>query len=249
LKTEKGKTEGKLMLTKLLLPRHQVTLSQRPIRPGKSQAPKPPVSKPRKVSDPVPVDDHKPWYDASKDNQIIEDKSLKPIDSQIQSQDELPKEGKMVDKRPLRRSAISEHVNVLGVLDQVLNAKVELAIGEVIGVSHELSDKLANTIKFKSSRQSEPVGLATLTKQVKTRGLLIKVTMECDGNPIQAIIDTGSQLNIVNETVCKAKIRRPIDYSASLSMNDANGGEGKLQGIVENVPLEYGSVCTRANLY
>jgi hypothetical protein len=221
----------------------------RPIRPGKSQAPKPPVSKPRKVSDPVPVDDHKPRYDASKDNQIIEDKSLKPIDSQIWSQDELPKEGKMVDKRPLRRSAISEHVNVLGVLDQVLNAKVELAIGEVIGVSRELSDKLANAIKFKSSRQSEPVGLATLTKRVKTRGLLIKVTMECDGNPIQAIIDTGSQLNIVNETVCKANIRHPIDYSASLSMNDANGGEGKLQGIVENVPLEYGSVCTRANLY
>ncbi|KIM70990.1 hypothetical protein PILCRDRAFT_17523, partial [Piloderma croceum F 1598] len=34
-----------------------------------------------------------------------------------------------------------------------------------------------------------------------------------------------------------------------MSMNDANGGEGKLNGFVENVPLEFGSVLTRANLY
>jgi hypothetical protein len=72
--------------------------------------------------------------------------------------------------------------------------------------------------------------------------------MECDGNPIQAIIDTGSQLNIVSERICKSLIRRPIDYTTSISMNDANGGEGKLTGVVENVPLDFGSVKTRANL-
>src|ERR1700683_1731765 len=73
--------------------------------------------------------------------------------------------------------------------------------------------------------------------------------MECNGNLIEAIIDTGSQLNIVSEKVCKSKIRRPIDCTASLSMNDANGGEGKLNGFVENVPLEFSSVQTCTNLY
>jgi hypothetical protein len=73
--------------------------------------------------------------------------------------------------------------------------------------------------------------------------------MECDGYPIQAIIDTGSQLNIVNEKVCKAKIRQPIDCSATLSINDVNGGKGKLTGFVENIPLDFGSVKMRANLY
>ncbi|KAG1791563.1 uncharacterized protein HD556DRAFT_1445194 [Suillus plorans] len=32
-------------------------------------------------------------------------------------------------------------------------------------------------------------------------------------------------------------------------MNDANGGEGKLRGLVENVPLSCGAVHTKANLY
>src|SRR6202044_3297407 len=98
---------------------------------------------------------------------------------------------------------------------------------------------------------SDSVGLTTIgnTFRTKTRGLLIKVTMECDGNSIQGIIDTGSQLNIVNEKICESRIKRPIDYSATVSMNDANGGEGKLGGIVENVPLDYGSVRTHADLF
>lgn len=41
---------------------------------------------------------------------------------------------------------------------------------------------------------------------------------------------------------------RPIDNDVSISMKDANG-EGKLKGIIENVPLDFGSVQTRANFY
>jgi hypothetical protein len=229
----------------------------RPIRPGKGQAPKPrppPVikeilSKPKNPPETIPVEVHKPRFDASNDTQIIEDKHLQSITNQIRPQNELPKIVLPPDKRPQRKSAVSEHVNSLKVLDQVLNAKVELAVGEIIGVSRELSGQLAEVIKYKPAKQVQAVGLSTTGKRAKTRGLLIKVTMECDGNPIEAIIDTGSQLNIVSEKICKSKIRRPIDYSASINMNDANGGEKKLNGIVENVPFEFGSVRTRANLY
>jgi hypothetical protein len=79
--------------------------------------------------------------------------------------------------------------------------------------------------------------------------MLIKITLECDGKPIEAVIDTGSQLNIASEKVYKSIIRRPLDKSASISMSDANGGKGVLGGIVENVPLDYGAVRTRANVY
>jgi hypothetical protein len=139
----------------------------RPVRPGKKQAPKPtppkePVKKPKKSPEPIPVEVHKPRYDASKDNQIIEDKQIKSNSSRKQPQDELLDEAKAVDKRLPRKSAVSEHVNVLGVLDQVLNAKVKLAVGEIIGVSRELSSQLASAIKFKTSKTSEPVGFTTL---------------------------------------------------------------------------------------
>src|ERR1700733_2834092 len=228
----------------------------RPIRPGKNQAPKAsnskePVQKQKKTPEPVPMEIHKPRYDASKDAQIIEDPRVKKKDFHKRPENDLPEEGKTVEKRFPRRSAVSEQVNVMGVLDHVLNAKVELAVGEIIGVSRELSGQLANVIKFRPGKHGDAVGLTTFGNsfRTKTRGLLIKITLECDGNPIEAIIDTGSQLNIVNEKICKSKIRRPIDCTASLSMNDANGGEGKLNGMVENVPLEYGGVTTRANLF
>jgi hypothetical protein len=37
------------------------------------------------------------------------------------------------------------------------------------------------------------------------------MTMYCDGELISAIIDTGSQLNIVSRQVWKAQIIHPID--------------------------------------
>jgi hypothetical protein len=202
--------------------------------------------------DPIPVDVHEPRYNGNKDNQIIEDAvQSRPLGSKsVLNRKDHPNvatEDRAVEKKAPRKSAISAHVNPFKILDHVLNTKVELAVGEVIGVSRELSTLLAESIKMKV-QNSVPVGLATSFRS-KTRGLLIKLSMECDGAPIEAIIDTGSQLNIVSEAVCNAKIRRPIDRKTSVSMNDANGGEGNLNGIVENVPLNCGGVMTQANLY
>jgi len=40
-----------------------------------------------------------------------------------------------------------------------------------------------------------------------------------------------------------------MDIAKTLSMNDANGGEGTLRGLVQHVPLTCGSFSTKANLY
>ena len=228
----------------------------RPIRTGKALPSrttkvKEVVARTNKGAAPAAVEDE-PRYDAMKDREIIEDaRTVKQARVQNKTNEEAPDEIKNPDRRLPRRSAISEHVNVLGVLDQVLNAKVELAVGEIIGVSRELSGQLANAMRMKSAKPSETVGMAALasTFRAKTHGLLIKIMVECDGRPINAIIDTGSQLNIVSEKICKSLIRRPVDGQASTSMNDANGGKRKLSGKVDDVPLNFGTVQTRASLY
>ncbi|KZP25472.1 hypothetical protein FIBSPDRAFT_733821, partial [Athelia psychrophila] len=78
---------------------------------------------------------------------------------------------------------------------------------------------------------------------------VIKLDLECDGRPIIAIIDTGSELNIVSKRICDTKIRRPVDLQQTMAIADANGGKGKLLGMVADVPLTCGSVTTLANLY
>src|SRR6202044_1305010 len=83
----------------------------------------------------------------------------------------------------------------------------------------------------------------------RDRGLLIRLKMEIDHIPVIAIIDTGSQLNIVNTALWKKTVQRPMDKTQSISMNDANGGKGVLLGLVQNVPLHCGGVPTHVNLY
>jgi hypothetical protein len=158
---------------------------------------------------------------------------------------------KTPEKQATCKSAVSEYVNSFDVLNHLLGAKIELALGEVIGVSKELSNMLADSIRFRNSKGHMPVGLTMqgLDFHIKTQAMLIKISLECDGKPIEAVIDTGLQLNIVSKKVYKSIIRRPIDKSAAISMSDANGGKGFLSGVVENIPLDFGTVRTRANIY
>ena len=229
----------------------------RPIRVGKEKVipvqekSKEPFGKSRNPLEQMPVDSNVPRYDPSQDSQIIEDKNGKRSSIQKKPQEEHPNQAKLPDKRMARQSAISEHVNVLNVLDRVLNTRVEVAVGEIIGVSRELSNQLVNAMKFKSPKAAEAAGFTAFSEGFPpaSQGLLIKIRVECDGIPIEAIIDTGSQLNIVKESICKNRIKRPIDCNATMAMNDANGGKGRLNGIVKKVPLDFGSVRTVGNLF
>ncbi|KAG2058719.1 hypothetical protein BDR06DRAFT_833821, partial [Suillus hirtellus] len=84
-----------------------------------------------------------------------------------------------------------------------------LEVGELLGTSRELSRILANAIKPKSLPNDSKIEAHLVW--TKTHGLLIKIAMHCDSQVINAIIDTGLQLNIVNKHVWKTIINRPID--------------------------------------
>ena len=210
-----------------------------------------PLAKSGKGNEDMKKTQNEPAYDEENDDIIMEDVSFpKPV---IAKEDKKKEEtGENANSNPNQKvtrhriSDLAVRAKPEKVLESVLRTPVSLEVGEILGTSRELSGILANVIK--------PKPLITEKAQAhsiwsKTRGLLIKMTMYCDGEPISAIIDTGSQLNIVSRQVWKSQINRPIDVGRSISMNDANGGEGKLQGLVENVPLSCGAVQTKANLY
>ncbi|KAJ7233372.1 hypothetical protein C8J57DRAFT_1532505 [Mycena rebaudengoi] len=80
-------------------------------------------------------------------------------------------------------------------------------------------------------------------------GMLIKICMEIGGQPVVAIMDTGSQLDVIRQAVADHVLRQPTDVTRIIQMNDANGGEGTLHGCVDRVKMLCGSVKTTANLY
>ncbi|EED80363.1 predicted protein [Postia placenta Mad-698-R] len=199
-----------------------------------------------------PVDTSQRNFDPANDDEIMED-DLEPI-AQKQKLAKDAKKGNKTDatpgkvdgtKRVPKKSDVQAQVDQMKILGKVLSTPVTLAVGEVFGISKEMSQHLQNVLKPKSP----VVNIAASSFSTKTCGLLIRLRIEIDGRPIIAIVDTGSQLNIAHKRIWKTMLNRPMDIARSVNMNDANGGAGILQGLVENVPLTCGGVLTYANLY
>jgi hypothetical protein len=214
-----------------------------------------------RVQGPKPVDTRKPEYDGEIDNAIMEDigngkhvkqKMYAPGEAslKVRQRDGTPAPHQ-TPERNTRQSEVSAQVKTIGVLNQVLNTCIDLAIGEVLGILKEVSTLLGDKIKIKSKPVAPitPIAASLLIATSffsKNCGLLIQLKMQCDGRPVTAIIDTGSQLNIVNKNICDTKMVRPVDNQEKISIADANGGRGKLEGMVNNVPLNCGEVMTQA---
>ncbi|RPD69681.1 hypothetical protein L226DRAFT_471296, partial [Lentinus tigrinus ALCF2SS1-7] len=118
------------------------------------------------------------------------------------------------------RSDVAKHVHPLNILDRILNTPLTMSVGEVIGTSKEVSQHLQDVIRAKravAQPQQEGVNhadfLSAAVIYTKSRRPLIHLTVQCDGNPIDAIVDTGSMMNIVSRRVWKESIPRPYDKS------------------------------------
>ena len=79
-------------------------------------------------------------------------------------------------------------------------------------------------------------------------GYLIKLCVLHEGNPMIAIVDTGSKINIIKEEIA-LNLQLPIDMTQPIKMNDANGGIRNLDGYIPEVMLACGAVETSADLY
>ncbi|KAG2740686.1 hypothetical protein P692DRAFT_201653083, partial [Suillus brevipes Sb2] len=108
-----------------------------------------------------------------------------------------------------RVSDIAAKIKPEKILETVLRTPIQLEVGELLGTSRELSGILANAIKPKTSPNDSEIEAHSVW--TKTQGLLIKIAMCCDSQTINTIIDTSSQLNIVNKHIWKTIINRPID--------------------------------------
>ncbi|OBZ70647.1 hypothetical protein A0H81_09377 [Grifola frondosa] len=155
-----------------------------------------------------------------------------------------------------RTSAISKEVDPTAIMNRILNTSLTVSVGELIGVSKEVAQQVQNVLKVKKTEAAEVAanlvpGLAAnfVTDISETRSPLIRLTMNCRTRPVNFIIDTGSQLNVISEKVWKSIVQTPMDKSRAITMNDANGGSGELLGLVSDIPLKFGHISTTFNAY
>jgi hypothetical protein len=141
---------------------------------------------------------------------------------------------------------------------------VALTAGEVLGISKKLSGLLAELIKPRTVvKRGMYVGnvpklgdenLAdrfhiTGIPEARMKEALIELPIKIRGNSLKAVINTGSQLNIVSERMYEKIIKLPIKRNETLMLHDTNGGRGHLRGLVSQVSINIGAILTTAKIY
>jgi len=177
-----------------------------------------------------------------------------------------------------RQSELSHQVEAKKVVEEILDTQVSLPLKKILGSSKELSISFQDMLKFKnppyknSGSTAHFVAEAVFNSAIKDEDedaiidlperdleqsgnglkgdkVLIQLTLSCQGRPITAVIDTGSQVNLISRSTASQLIRLPIDLSNGVYMTDANGGKAYLDGLIKDVPLTCGAVTTSTDLY
>ncbi|EPS92538.1 hypothetical protein FOMPIDRAFT_1137642, partial [Fomitopsis schrenkii] len=117
------------------------------------------------------------------------------------------------NKRVPRQNQVQAQVDQWQLLGKVLSTPVTLQVGEVFGMSKEMSHHLQEILKPVKSPAASSKHVVATAFLPRTKGILIHLRMEIDDKPIMAIIDTGSQLNIASRRIWKTLIHRPMDVA------------------------------------
>ena len=160
-------------------------------------------------------------------------------------------------ERKGRQSELSTRTNTTTILNGLLNTEVKLSLGDLLGTSKELAQRVheithyRNKLVAQTDAQVQLIQRDRPSPQVmppKTESKpLIYCIMEHHGRQISAVIDTGSQINVIQETVAR-RLGLAIDKSVTTTMCDANGGMKELHGYVPNAKLNCGIIETHPGL-
>ena len=139
-------------------------------------------------------------------------------------------------------------LNPCDVLEKLLDIEVTgVTVHEIIRVSCDLSIALANLTKVKGM----PVILATPTVQVHhawdsiDQWALLELPVVIGNNTYIAVIDSGSQVNIIRDDVYRNNVKVLKVTNVKMSLCDANG---ILIGLVPNLEIQIGAPKTWGNV-
>ncbi|KAJ7655773.1 hypothetical protein DFH06DRAFT_1329208 [Mycena polygramma] len=163
-------------------------------------------------------------------------------------------EDTQVSKTGGRQSEIQNSVHIPAIIDRILDLTIPMTVREAFVASKDIRTGILDTIRLKNVKavllgKGPDNPIVASWNWPRSEGVLIKIDVTTGGRTISAIVDTGSQLDVVRADIAALKIQRPIDMSRIMSMNDANGGKGQLQGFVGDVEFNCGGVLTFTDLW
>ncbi|KAJ7163965.1 hypothetical protein C8R43DRAFT_879171, partial [Mycena crocata] len=121
-----------------------------------------------------------------------------------------------------RQSELSATVDRQKVMNRILDTQVPMTLRELMVTSKDLRTDFQELIKVKNVRavllgnsQDHPLisgyPLTGTAEWPRCEGILIKIEMETNGRAVCAIVDTGSQLDVVRSDIAALNIRQSVD--------------------------------------
>ena len=131
------------------------------------------------------------------------------------------------------------------VLTKIPNTQISLTVGEIIGMSQELSTALADRIHVKTVTLANTISNHTCADH----GTLLWVPVQVGRYTHNAIIVSGSEVNLIKCQVWEKDLKVPMDVSVSMMLRDANGGTSTLKGIIPNLEPKIRELITTSNYW
>ena len=167
-----------------------------------------------------------------------------------------------------RRNEVALSTNPQRILKGIMDTTIAIPIRELLGVSKDLRQYLKEQMKERNS-VSEAINsqvnyLSSEYEKIyrdydvkvrdnwgsKEKSALIEISVTIQGKDVLAIVDTGSEMNIVNNQVVSGlKEGVAIKLNPGVRMRDANNGESEMMGEIGNVLIKIAQVPTYTSLY
>ena len=163
-----------------------------------------------------------------------------------------------VDKAvQIQRSPLALSHDARDVLTKLLQTPISLTAGEVLGNSWELSTLLVDQIRPRLVNPSSmPQAVSHhVESDITNHDLagssapLLRVSAKCGKKEIIAILDSGSEVNLLRKNVWDMLQGVPADMSELIVLSDASGGKTILTGYIKDLRLAIGGVVTEGNFW
>ncbi|KAJ6513489.1 hypothetical protein C8R45DRAFT_1088510 [Mycena sanguinolenta] len=268
------KTARRLAFDGVHVPRHETTKDLK----IPSMAP-PPAKKTEKttagqlrdiLSDVQPIDARKPRFAEEQDiemkdipiersvrrkgseNKVPDDPHTDARQNKKPQESKIAEEGSTETKPAGRHSEVQSTMNLPSIVERILNLELPMTVREALAASKEIRNGLQEVVRLKNVKavlMGSDFPVVANFKWPRQDGVLIRIELEVGGRRVVAIVDTGSQLDIVWADVAALTLHKPMDMTCVTGMNDANGGRGELRGFIHEVELPCGGVITKTGLW
>jgi hypothetical protein len=142
-------------------------------------------------------------------------------------------------------TVLTRMVSPRDVLDKLLNMEVTgVTAREMIEVLCDRSTALADLIRVHNVTSANTNAQAHHMQGCLTHSSLLEIPVTIGETTYTAVVDSGSEVNIIRSDIYQHDVRIPIVSEVDMSLRDANSGNNHLLGLVPNFEMKVAALRT-----